>query len=117
MNVFVGTTPTLVAVAFTPWRWLAAWVAFPVTHIICMTIDWQLRDPSNPMAGGLRAYLVTGFQWSSVGLLLIGLFVWMPRSWPVWLRGSLAILQTAAAFVLMLFGWLYYVLSNGIDTL
>jgi hypothetical protein len=109
--------PVSAAVSFTPWRWVTAWVAFLAIHITCMAVDWQLRNPSAPMTGGIPDILLTVIQWSSLGLLLLALFVWMPRSWAIWIRGILALLQVAVAFFLMVFGWLYYILNNGIDTL
>jgi hypothetical protein len=101
---------------FKPWKWIAALLAFPLAHALCMAIDWRLR-PANPMVGGIPDAILTAFQWGSVGLLFVALCLAMPRSWAIWIRALLALVQTIPAFFLMVFAWLYYVLSNGIDTL
>ena len=85
-----------------------------------MAVDWQLRDlaqNAHPMAGGIPDGLLITFQWGSLAFLLVALFLWMPRTWAVWIRALLATVQTGLAFVIMFVGWLYYVLTNGIDTL
>ena len=85
-----------------------------------MSIDWLLRDPTqgaHPMAGGIPIGLATTLQWSSLALFAIAIFLLMPRTWATWIRVLLAIVQAALAFIFMIAGWLYYVLSNGIDTL
>lgn len=85
-----------------------------------MAVDWHLRDPTRntqPMSGGIPDGLLAAFQWGSLVLLFIAVFLRMPRSRPAWVRALLAIAQAALAFLLMVFGWLYYVLRNGIDTL
>jgi hypothetical protein len=113
-----GSEPA--AVAFTSWRWIFAWLGFAVAHLVCMAVDWQLRDPTqnaHPMAGGIPDGLLTTFQWGSLAFLLVALFLWMPRTWAIWVRALLAIVQAGLALMLMVVGWLYYVLSNGIDTL
>jgi len=82
-----------------------------------MVIDWTLRPPATPMVGGIPDAFLMTIQWISLGLFCTALCVWMPRSWPLWVRALLALAQTVGAFFLLIFAWLYYVLSNGIDTL
>lgn len=101
---------------FRPARWVGVWVVFLAVHAALMATDWQLRDPLAPIEGGLpEIFGVLG--WSSLILLGIAVFIWMPRSWAVWLRFVLSLLQVGLAYAILTFSWLYYVLSNGIDTL
>ena len=102
---------------FSPWRWGATILAFPAFQAVLMAIDWLLRDSTRPMVGGIHDTFMMTIQWGSLGLFFIALCMWMPRSWPLWGRALLAIVQTVVAFFLLVFSWLYYILSNGIDTL
>jgi hypothetical protein len=69
------------------------------------------------MLGGLSESVLDLCRWGSLGLLFITLIFWMPRAWNIRIRIVLAILQVIAGWFLMIFSWLYYVLTNGIDTL
>ena len=98
-------------------RWGAVWFVFAAVHMTCMAVDWELRPKGSPMTGGLPEAVVTSIQWGSLGLLLVALFFWMPRSWPNWLKALLTIVQAVLAFFLMIGAWLYYVIENGIDAI
>jgi len=102
------------------WRWPVAWLAFIVFQIVCMSIDWSLRDALSqhqPMPGSLPVIIIEICAYGSLGLLFIAFLYWMPRSWALWIRIILAVLQVVLAYFATVFAWLYYVLSNGIDTL
>ena len=98
------------------WRWIAAWVAFFAIHALCMAIDWHLRDPAHPMRGGLPETIRTPIQLGSVGLLCVALFLGSPRSWGIWFRVLLTIIQVYIAFLMMFLAWLWYILASGIDS-
>lgn len=85
-----------------------------------MCVDWQLRDKSHavqPMLGGIPDELNEALQWSGIVVLAIAAYLLMPRYWSIGLRLLLALIQALLALVVVVIGWLYYVLSNGIDTL
>jgi hypothetical protein len=116
MTIDKASKETLLRVLF----WFGAWLAFLALHGCMMALDWRLRDHSShsqPMPGGLPDPLPTLFGWGSVILLGVALYLAMPRSWAGWLRAALTTVQIAAASAMLLCGWLFYVLHNGIDTL
>ena len=100
--------------------WFSAWVGFLVFNVIVVAVDWQLRDDSSghrqPMPGGLPEQW-DGFVFLSPIVLMVAVVVSMPERWNPWLKILFAFFQFAAAFVMLFFGRLYYVLSFGIDTL
>lgn len=96
---------------------LAAWVGIPLLHVVWMLIDWNLRDPRSPMSGGIPDGVTTVFQWVSLAAFGILVFASVAGVRPVLGRAAIAVFATGIAFVVMLFGWLSYVIGNGIDTL
>jgi hypothetical protein len=69
------------------------------------------------MPGGLPELFGTIIGWGSLILLGVAVFLFMPRSWTMWLRSVLALIQMGVGYTIITFGWLFYVLRNGIDTL
>ena len=96
---------------------LAAWIGIPAMHIAWMLVDWNFRDPAAPMSGGIPDVLTMTFQWLSLAAFGFLVFASMDSGRPFLRRAGLALLATGIAFLTMLFGWLAYVIENGIDTL
>jgi|APTNR8051073442_1049403.scaffolds.fasta_scaffold07681_3 hypothetical protein len=94
-----------------------AWIGIPILHAVWMMIDWRLRDPNSPSAGGISSAVTTVFQWGSLAAFGILVFLSFARIEIVALRILLAVLATALAFGVMMFGWLRYITRNCIDTL
>jgi hypothetical protein len=100
--------------------WFWSWVAFAAFHASLMGLDWHLRDhhaSTQPMPGGLPDWLNTLLAVASFFGLGAALYCALPSSWPVWRKGLLVALQVAIAYPLLAWAELYYVVSNGIDTL
>jgi hypothetical protein len=101
-------------------RWCSAWLGFVILHVLCMALDWSLRDSTSnqqPMPGGLPEYLGWFVQVGSLLGLFVALMILMPFTWSTCTRVVLSAVQVVAGAIGMAFGWLYYVLVNGIDTL
>jgi hypothetical protein len=95
-------------------------MGYILLHLGLMVVDWQLRDPTQntqPMPGGIPDALLSTLLWGSLGIWTLAIFFVMPRTWAVWVRVLLALLQGGLALVLMVGGWLHYVIYWGIDTL
>jgi hypothetical protein len=99
------------------WAGLAAWFGIPLLHGLWMMIDWHLRDPASPGHGGIPDAITEVFAILSLAAFAV-LFYHSTRGlreW--WLRGLVTIPAVLIAFGLMLLGWLFYGVGNGIDTL
>ena len=95
---------------------LVAWIGIPLLHAVWMMIDLNLRDPARPMVGGIPASATSAFQLISLVALCVLMYFSTAGLRSKLARAAIAVAATAIAFVLMLVGWLHYVISNGIDT-
>lgn len=93
-----------------------AWVGLPLSHIVLMIVDWQLRDDQNPMIGGIPK-ITELFQLFSIFAFFVCFILALPPKWALWTRMLVSIAVTLAVTVAMFFGWLAYIVGNGIDTL
>ena len=100
--------------------WIYSWIAFVGFHAALTALDWQLRDhhaSTQPMPGGIPDRLHSFIAYGSIAVFGVALYCALPGKWAVWKKSILTLLQIAIAFSLLLWAMLYYVVSNGIDTL
>lgn len=98
----------------------AAWMGFIAFHIVCIVIDWTLRDHASlvqPMPGGIPVLYYSLIAYGSIFSLGVTVFYYIPSSWSIWIKFLLALIQVAVAYFIVWSVWIYYVLSNNIDTL
>ena len=96
------------------------WLAFIVFHLALVLIDWSLRDKQSdlqPMPGGIPWAIDTAICWVSIFGIFVAAILALPSTWSYWIRVPAGLIQSAAAFAIIIIGRLYYVLNSGIDTL
>ena len=69
------------------------------------------------MSGGIPDTATSAFQLISLATFGLLVFTSLAKVRSLLGRGAIAVAATGMAFGLMLLGWLYYVIENGIDTL
>lgn len=96
---------------------LFAWIGIPLIHAAWMFIDLKLRNPESIKEGGIPETLTLFFQWTSLGIFGILVFISLGNiDSPIW-RVIVTLLAVGVAFALLIFGWLFYITGNGIDSL
>ena len=100
--------------------WFFSWVFFLVANIAILVADWQLRDKGGdrlqPMPGGLPDAF-EGVAFLTPIFLAIALSFSLPKAWHTVAKALCIAAQLGIAFIILLFGRIYYVLEFGIDTL
>ena len=101
-------------------RFVGTWIAFFLFHLSLTVLDWKLRDYGaghQPMAGGIPETIDAILMWGSLVPFCYLLYISMPLRIPSWLRAMLTAIQVASAVLMLAIARVYYVLTNGIDTL
>jgi hypothetical protein len=111
------TTPSSNGISQAMLMGIAAWLGVPLLHMVWMMIDWNLRDPKSPMSGGIPDSATTAFQLMSLALFCLLTFASTVKIHSLVGRLGIVVAATGIAAVVMIFGWLHYVIGNGIDTL
>ncbi len=82
-----------------------------------MCSDWHLRDATAHTRGGIPDQITTLFRISSLLVFGVATYRLSPAQWHGFIRTFSALLQVTVELCLMLYAWLHYVISHGIDAL